>query len=74
MNSLRKPVVALEDDAVHDCTFAVPRSHPDEAFAYEDDVTPEGIECLRRMAKDRLSGKDWKVIDGYAGDQKTRVD
>jgi hypothetical protein len=37
---------------------------PHEAFAYDDDVTEEAVEILRRKADDAMKDGKWKVVEG----------
>lgn len=37
---------------------------PHEAFAYDDDVTQEAVEILRRKADDAMKDGKWKVVEG----------
>jgi hypothetical protein len=50
---------------VHEATLFCP-----EAYDYEDDVTPEAIEQLRRQADKVLSSRRWTTIEGYVGPSK----
>lgn len=38
---------------------------PHEAFAYDDDVTEEAVEFLRRKANDAMKDGTWKVVEGH---------
>lgn len=37
-----------------------------QAFDYDDDVTPEAIEYLRKKAEKTINDGNWKVISGNA--------
>jgi hypothetical protein len=37
---------------------------PPEAFDYDDDVTPEAVEILRKKAASVMNQGTWKVIEG----------
>lgn len=41
------------------------RKFPAEAYEYGDDVTPEGVEEMRELARHHIDGGDWEVIDGF---------
>ena len=43
---------------------AVGKTFPPEAYAYEADVTPEGVEEMRRRAAKDIEGQDWEVVSG----------
>jgi hypothetical protein len=47
---------------------------PEEAFAYEEDVSAAALEILRQKAEKIISNKKWNVIDGYVPEQRTGVD
>lgn len=73
MTALRKhSASALEHGTVDAGTYAPPKTLP-ESFAYDDDVTPEGIEIVKKRVQSLLPTGKWKVIDGYAGDAASTV-
>jgi len=41
--------------------FAAPR----EAYEYEDDVTKEGVEKVRRKAREAVEKADLELVDGF---------
>lgn len=38
---------------------------PPEAFAYDDDVTPEAVDTLRSRATKVIKSQEWEVVDGF---------
>lgn len=41
------------------------KAFPPEAYVYSDDVTPEGVEFMRKRADVDVSKRRLKKIDGY---------
>ncbi len=73
MTALRKhSASALEHPVSDAAAFSQPKAFPDSR-SYEDDVTPEGIEAVRKRVEALLPKGEWKVIDGYAGDRAPTV-
>ncbi|MGQ3156781.1 hypothetical protein [Neoaquamicrobium sediminum] len=58
---------ALRKSAVHDGTSSSNGGHrlPPEAFRYEADVTPEGVDVMRKRGAKALSDDEWEVVDGF---------
>lgn len=38
---------------------------PREAFEYEDDVTKEGVEKVRKKAREAIEKADLELVDGF---------
>lgn len=38
-----------------------------EAFAYQDDVTPEAVKQLQNEADKDLAQGEWELVDGFDG-------
>lgn len=38
---------------------------PPEAFDYDDDVTAEGVETMRKRAQGAIGAEEWVVVDGF---------
>lgn len=43
----------------------VGKKFPAEAYEYEDDVSQEAVEHLRREVGTDFSGPEWEVVDGF---------
>jgi hypothetical protein len=41
------------------------RKFPREAYEYEDDVTPEGVDVVRRIAAPAVEDADLELVDGF---------
>lgn len=41
------------------------RRFPPEAYTYNDDVTPEGVEMLRGKAARIIESDEWDIVDGF---------
>ena len=41
------------------------RPLPPEAFLYDDDVTHEGVELMREMAKEIMDAEEWEIVDSF---------
>lgn len=41
------------------------RDFPEEAYKYNEDVTKEAVDQLRKAANIDLSTDEWEVIDGF---------
>lgn len=38
---------------------------PPDAYRYEADVTPEGVDVMRKRGAKALATDEWEVVDGF---------
>lgn len=41
------------------------RRFPPESYLYEDDVTPEAVDFMRKRAAKTMDAQEWEVMDGF---------
>jgi hypothetical protein len=41
------------------------RRYPPESYVYEDDVTPEAVDFMRKKAAKVIDAQEWEVVDGF---------
>lgn len=41
------------------------RNFPVEAYEAHDDVTPVGVDVMRKKAADKINREEWVIIDGF---------
>lgn len=41
------------------------RRFPPEAYTYDDDVTPQAVEVMRKKASKIIDSEKWEVVDGF---------
>jgi len=41
------------------------RRYPPEAYNYNDDVTPEAVDFMRKKAAKVMATDEWEVVDGF---------
>ena len=41
------------------------RRFPPEAYVFMDDVTPEGVDEMRKRASKAVDAEEWEVVDGF---------
>lgn len=41
------------------------RHFPPESYAYDDDVTPEAVDSMRKNAAKIIEAQEWEVVDGF---------
>ncbi len=55
-----------EYTSAHDDRFD---GFPPEAFDYDDDVSAEGVDVMRKSAQAVIGGEEWIVVDGFGKNQ-----